>query len=122
MSKTVSYTEERTRIETIEYGDVTNDFLVKAFGNELVYNVLREYADNAEDTTDLKVNVNTPPNPYEFHLVRVWFNGRLVLDSKHSKYASSDMFCYLSQLQSELGIDEDSDEEPTDDNLKQNEA
>jgi hypothetical protein len=85
-------------IETIEYGETFNSTILTIFGNEMTYNELKFYAKNKDDTTHLKVEWNRNSKT---QLVRVWFDGALVMDKKYSINHSCDMFYHLGELETE---------------------
>ena len=86
-----------SNITTTEYGEVSNQTILKIFGDEMTYNELKIYAN--DDTTHLSVEINRNE---ETQLVRVYLDGKEIMDKKYSIHYSCDMFYYLSELDEEL--------------------
>ena len=83
-------------IELTMYGELLNSTILTIFGDEMTYNELEFYANDKDNTTDLKVEWNRNT---ETQLVRVWFNDIVVMDKKYSIHHSCDMFYHLGELE-----------------------
>jgi hypothetical protein len=90
------------QIETIDYGEISNSTILQIFGSEMTYNELKFYAENIDNSTHLIVEWNRNT---ETQLVRVWFDNKVVMDSKFSINHSCDMFFFLGELETERGND-----------------
>jgi hypothetical protein len=83
-------------IETIEYGNLSINTLRTVFGEEMTYNDL---AFLPNEYYDLKVEFNRNK---ETQLVRVWFDEKVVMDSKYSINHSCIMFYHLSEIKTQM--------------------
>jgi hypothetical protein len=82
--------------ETISYGEVANETILKIFGSEMTYNELKFYAKNINETTHLQVKTLTSDN--DTQTVVVWFDSKEVMEKEYPLNHSCDMFYFLKQL------------------------
>ncbi len=100
-------TEDYT--EKIEYGYVSHESILRIFGSELTYNELKPYTINLDDCVDLIVETLLHPES-DWQLIRVFFDGKEMMDKKYVKNHSCDMFDFLSELE-DTNYEEESDDE-----------
>jgi hypothetical protein len=106
MTTTIERNERGEMITTIDYGEVFNSTIITIFGNDMPYNDLVIYAKNKNDTTYLKVAINTYlvglktnyPKPIS---IDVWFNTYLVFDKEYDD-DKHEMFNALDELKTEI--------------------
>ena len=84
--------------ERIEYGYVSHECILRIFGSELTYNELKPYTINLDDCVDLIVETLSHPES-DWQLIRVFFDGKEMMDKKYVKHHSCDMFDFLSELE-----------------------
>jgi len=94
-------------IKIKDYGDVIHSTILTILGDELTYNELKDYAENGNDYSNLKVKYETYNyDDYRQH-VTVWIDEKIVLEKKTKAYISCDMNYYLQELEDGSNSDDE---------------
>ena len=84
--------------EIINYGDLKGATIIKIFGDEMSYNVLKSYAVFENKTWNVKVEC-IENKEKETQLIAVYFDDKKVFEKTYFVHYSCDMFYHLRQLE-----------------------
>ena len=98
--------EYGVKVETIDYGDVCNSTLLKAFGDQMTYNDLESYARDAEGCGNLVCVYRWfDEKTLQF---KAMYNGAEIFQKSFDRLAMGlELFYILNELETELETRED---------------